>query len=142
MLNWLRKLAFRFPDRLPRIQLVSDGFLVVDRDGTSRHVAWETVKEIFAFKRDLLTYDTIRLGFRISDDGRSWEVDEDWPGYTGLLAEIERRFDIVDKEWWSKVAFPAFATNRTTLWGRTPGDAGSTTRLPPAAAGRGRSQSS
>ena len=75
------------------------------------------MKEIFAFKRDMLTFDTIRLGFRVSDDGTFCEIDEDIPGFGELQAEVERRFDMVDKNWWSKVAFPAFATNRTTLWG-------------------------
>jgi hypothetical protein len=46
-------------------------------------------------------------------------VDEDWTGYAELVKEIERRFDI-RCEWWPKVAFPAFATNRTTLWGEPP----------------------
>ena len=76
------------------------------------------MKEIFVFKMDLLTHDTIRLGFRVSDDGAYWQVDEDDMGFRELLEELERRFEIVDKNWWTKVAFPAFATNRTTLWGK------------------------
>ncbi len=99
------------------IRLTSDGFTIIGHDGTPSQVAWASVKEVFAFKLDLFTYDTIRLGFRLSDEGTYWQVDEDDAGFRELLAEVERRFDIVDKNWWTKVAFPAFATNRTTLWG-------------------------
>ena len=99
------------------IRLTSDGFSITEHGGLPNQLAWASVKEIFAFKLDMGTFDTIRLGFRVSDDGTYWQVDEDDPGFRELLAEVERRFDIVDEDWWSKVAFPAFATNRTTLWG-------------------------
>ncbi len=99
------------------IRLGSDGFSVIEHDGSLHQVAWASVKEIFAFKLDIGTFDTIRLDFRVSDDDSYLQVDEDDAGFRDLLAEVERRFDIVDKNWWGKVAFPAFATNRTTLWG-------------------------
>ncbi len=98
-----------------RIQLNSDGFVIIGRD-SSIQVPWASVKEICALKRDLLTYDTIRLAFRVSADGNYVEVDEGDTGYGDLVQEIERRFEIVDKDWWHKVAFPAFGTNRTTIW--------------------------
>lgn len=99
------------------IRLDADGFSIIEHDGSVHQVAWVSVKEVFAFKLDMGTFDTIRLGFRVSGDDSCFQVDEDDPGFRDLLAEIERRFDIVDKDWSSKVAFPAFATNRTTLWG-------------------------
>jgi hypothetical protein len=99
------------------IRLTSDGFSIIEHDGTPNYLAWTSVKEVFAFKLDLFTYDAMRLGFRVSDDGTYCQVDEDDAGFSELWAEVERRFDILDKEWWTKVAFPAFATNRTTLWG-------------------------
>lgn len=101
------------------IRLSTDGFSVIDRDGTLHSVVWASVKEIFAFKLDLGTFDTIRLGFRVAFDGTYYEVDEDDAGFQELLAEIERRLGIADKDWWTKVAFPAFGTNRTTLWGES-----------------------
>ncbi len=104
--------------QLPVIRQTSDGFSLIGHDGTRQHVTWASVREIFAFKVDLFTYDTIRLGFRVSDDGQYREVDEGCEGFRELLAEVERRFETVDKDWWSKVAFPTFATNRTTLWGK------------------------
>jgi hypothetical protein len=99
------------------IRLTADGFSIIEHDGTLNQVAWASVKEVFAFKLDCFTYDTIRLGFRVSDDGTYVQIDEDETGFCEILAELERRFDTVDKNWWTRVAFPAFATNRTTLWG-------------------------
>jgi hypothetical protein len=117
MFSWLHRLNLRSRPSTVTIRLTSDGFSLIEHDGTLHQVPWASVKEIFAFKRDMLTFDTIWLGFRVSADGTYWEIDEDYPGFCELQAEVERRFNIVDKGWWSKVAFPAFATNRTTLWG-------------------------
>jgi len=99
------------------IRLTLDGFSLIGDDGTGQQVPWTSVKEVFAFKVDLLTYDTIRLAFRVSDDGTYWEVDEDDPGFGELLSEVQRRLGTLDKDWWAKVAFPPFVANRTTLWG-------------------------
>jgi hypothetical protein len=74
------------------------------------------VTEIVAFKVDLGSYDTIRLGICVASPDRYCEVDEDWSGFGEFLTEVHRRFDITDKEWWQKTAFPAFAENRTVLW--------------------------
>jgi hypothetical protein len=99
------------------IRLASDGFLIDRQEDTQIHVSWAIVKEIFASKLDLFSCDTIRLGFRVSDDGTFFEVDEGNMGYRELLLELERRFGIKNENWWTTVAFPAFASNRTTLWG-------------------------
>jgi hypothetical protein len=119
MLRWIQKLKavlFERRPRTPEIVVGPDGFSILDRGRRVAHVDWCAVKEIFALKRDLSTYDTIRLGFRVSDDERHYEVDEDWPGYEQLRQEIERRFKLPEPDWWSNVAFPPFATNLTTLW--------------------------
>jgi hypothetical protein len=99
------------------IQLTPDGFSIHQHDDTPVHVEWASVIEIFAFKVDCYIYDTIQLGFRVSDDGTYWAVNEDDTGYKELLAELESRFGLETEDWWTKVAYPAFATNRTTLWG-------------------------
>jgi hypothetical protein len=104
----------------PEIALEAYGFSVVRRGTLLFRVRWAEVREVFAFKEDRGTYDRICLGFRISDAGDYHRVDEDMPGYRGLLEEMARVFPDLDKGWWQKVAFPAFATNFTTLWGQPP----------------------
>ena len=102
-------------------QVVCDesGFTVVEQGKTLARVSWSEVLEVFAYKEDRFTTDDICLGFRVHADGTFWAVSEDFIGYKELLAELERRFSGIRTEWFAEVAFPAFAPNRTTLWGRT-----------------------
>jgi hypothetical protein len=102
----------------PEIALEADGFSVVRRGTLLFRVRWAEVLEVFAFKENWGTYDRICLGFRVSDAGDYYRVDEDTPGYPGLLEELARVYPDLDKNWWLKVAFPAFATNFTTVWGQ------------------------
>ena len=98
------------------ITLTSHGFDVVSANGDRASVVWTEVREIVAFKRDLLTVDLICLGFR-ADESECWfEVDEECDGYEELITEVECRFEI-ESDWRSNVALPAFDTNFRTLWG-------------------------
>lgn len=103
---------------MPRIVLSDVGFAIESENDENVIVRWEDVVEIFAFKLDLLTYDTIRLGFRVDESGDFYEVDEDWEKYSELVSDVESRFTVVE-DWWSTVAYPAFETNQTTLRQRT-----------------------
>jgi hypothetical protein len=76
------------------------------------------VLEVFAYKEDLFSFDVLCFGFRTSGDGSFWTVGEDYDGYQELLVQLPLRFPGIRTDWFSEVAFPAFATNRTTLWGR------------------------
>lgn len=117
MLRQLRRFlrTARAHHRYPTVALTSDGFSISCRDGTTRHVCWSDVKQIAAFKRDLCTFDTILLEFHTADDER-WLVDEDWPGYRDVIAEMERRLGVKEEDWWHEVAVPAFETRRKVVW--------------------------
>jgi hypothetical protein len=111
------------PLRVTEIVILADGFDVIDgRSGASleSRVRWANIREIIAFKLDFGTYDTIRLGIRTTADDCYVELDEEWIGFTQIVGEIERRFALTH-EWWSRVAFPAFKTNPTTLWSKSTG---------------------
>ena len=41
-------------------------------------------------------------------------------GFNEVVNEIRRRFPDHDPDWWSKVAFPAFQTCWTVIWGDAP----------------------
>lgn len=103
---------------MPSVILTDDGFAICSEQGELTNVRWVDVVEIIAFKVDLLTSDRILLGFRVDDSGDYYQVDEEWPNYQNLVNEVESRFD-VQPDWWRTVAFPAFATNLTTLWGES-----------------------
>jgi len=80
-------------------------------------VAWTEISEIRAFKRDLFVVDEICLGigYGKGDYVEVWESDL---GYEDFLAALNARLPECARDWWSKVAFPAFATNETVLYKR------------------------
>jgi hypothetical protein len=80
------------------ISLSPDGFT----NSSGATIAWAEVSEIIASKEDCLTTDEICLGFRRGD--REEYVCVNVPG--------------VRTDWFSEVAFPAFAVNRTMLCSR------------------------
>ncbi len=116
MWRFFQTLVARMSPPGPSVMLDAAGFSVA-KEGTALYrVGWGEVREVFALKEDWGGYDRICLGFRTAR-GECY-VHEDMPGYRELVADIERRFSDHDAGWWSKVAFPAFAANRTTSWGK------------------------
>src|SRR5205814_1458386 len=93
------------------------GFRIHENLSPIATVLFSEVKEVFAFKRDLLTIDQICFGFRTGDDGTYCEVDEHMSGYDELQKALESKYGIKLEHWFSKVAFPAFESNIASLWG-------------------------
>jgi len=121
--NWISRLMDRLvngpapPPPKPWLTIEADGFShVLPNDKTT--VRWADVKEIVAFKVDLFAVDLICIAFRVSDDGEYFEIDEEMPGYKALLEALPATFPGIRTDWFSEVAFPAFATNATSLWRR------------------------
>jgi hypothetical protein len=119
MLERFRALLGRlhFQPARDEIRLTGDGFERLRKQRLLFRICWSEVKEILAFKVDQLTFDCICLGFRISNQGHYYQVDEEMMGYRELVEEIEQRFPDHNPRWFHQVAFPAFATNYTTVWG-------------------------
>lgn len=101
----------------PVISVQKEGFSVKWGDRPAVLVFWTEVRQIFAFKEDVFAYDIICLGFRITDDGEWVMVHEEMKGYKDLVSEIERRFSDYERDWWEKVAYPAFERCFTPIWG-------------------------
>lgn len=93
-----------------------NGFILLKNDVEVDRVAFPRVREIFAYKRDLYTYDLICLGFRFTHREGWVVVDEAMPGFKELVRRIEVRFGVETESWYLNVAIPAFASNFTTLW--------------------------
>ena len=92
--------------------------VLVDQNGFSIRgcaIPWSSVRVIATYKRDLWIYDDIYLAFQAAPD--SWvEVSEEEPGFQLLVAEVERRYPDVPRDWFGTVMHPAFATNYRVLW--------------------------
>lgn len=100
---------------MTKLAIVDDGFTV--SGDCSRHIRWEEITKISAYKVDLGTVDQICMGVYTFRSVNCVELQEEWGGYKLLVAEIERRFNIA-AGWWPKVAHPAFQENYTVLYAR------------------------
>jgi len=107
----------RLRDRSFRVLSTSDGFQVQRADDENiRSVRWQDIREIAAYKVDLFGYDMICVTFRISDRDEWIEVSEEQEGFKNLVAKMQEVMPQIDRDWWSKVAFPAFKQNYTVLY--------------------------
>ena len=73
------------------------------------------VVEVRAFKKDLLTSDTVTIRF-IDCNGHRFEVTEDTLGYQSLIANQLAPFIPSDPEWLNKVIAGPFRRNEMVLW--------------------------
>ena len=91
MIDLLRRLMIRLRPKARRWQSGSSDETVTLFEGSRQCVqfAWSEVQEVVTFKRDCLTYDDIRLGFRIAD---GWiEISEDSEGWSDLTPRPRER---------------------------------------------------
>jgi hypothetical protein len=79
--------------------------------------AWCDVSSVLVFKRDLWTRDLICMVFELKDS-QSIEIDEETVGWKEVLHKLPAVFpEIMDsRDWYGKVAFPAYATNSTQIY--------------------------
>ena len=121
MIDLLRRLMSRLRPRAPALAVRVSDETVTLFEGTRQcvHFAWREVQEVVTFKRDCLTYDDIRLGFRIAD---GWiEISEDSEGWSDLNAALADRFPTVPTGWYEAVMLPPFETCYRVLYRATEG---------------------
>jgi hypothetical protein len=120
MRSFLSELTKRMTRGSTRREVACDGegFSVLEGSVVRGRVLWSEVIEVFAYKMDLFSVDEICVGFRLDDSGTHCWVSEEFRGYKEVVEQLRMRFPGIREDWFSDVAFPAFAENRTTLWGR------------------------
>jgi hypothetical protein len=102
----------------------SQGFTVTNlRNHKQEAVArsWSNIRLVTAFKRDLFAVDCICLHLD-GTDGIGVELDEEMAGWTRLIDALPMKLPGCKprSEWFSAVAFPAFAPNPTEIYSRSP----------------------
>lgn len=112
------------------ISIIADGFALSRNGDRLAEVRWDRVREIRAYKADMLATDLICWEFRGADEDRRVEVHEEMSGFDKLQEAVRSRFGVALEDGFSRVAFPAFATNMTVLWPKGDG-APSATSQPP-----------
>ena len=98
------------------ISITEDGFSVWKGPEQLADVKWDDISEIRAYKVDRWATDRICWGFLRSGRDDLIEVHEEMFGFEKLQKVAEARYGVSLADWWSEVAFPAFATNMTVIW--------------------------
>ena len=100
---------------LGQFQFYDYGFRIIKKNNQIE-INWAEIKEILAYKVDLLTVDEIRMD--IITNSATVTISEETPGYLYFKEKIKLIFPDLDKNWESKVLKPAFAENITTIYKR------------------------
>jgi hypothetical protein len=109
---------FRLKAPQYQISLLADGF-VVTRDGNAiEQLKWKDVREVIAYKQDLVTVDRVCLELW-SMVGEVAAINEDLPGFVIFREEMERALVGIDVDWWAKVVHTPFAENQTVIFRRS-----------------------
>src|SRR5690349_20677153 len=102
----------------PHIELIADGFEIVEAGGERHTVRWARVTRVATYKRDHFTTDEIIVAFELVDlPGTTFQASEEWAGFPDLRAAMEQRLDI-SPAWFGDVMKPAFAENFRVLYER------------------------
>jgi hypothetical protein len=118
--DWMNDVVARLKNRgedLWQIELVDDG-LVVNKNGRfDSEARWVNIDKIFAYKRDLLTYDSIFLAFLCGDVLIT--VDESFDGFSDLMVRLNEVFPGTDENWYVDMSTqPAFEEMSAIFWER------------------------
>ena len=98
------------------IEVRRDGLTVHQENSTTASMRWEDVLAVRAFKLDCYGYDTIYFAVESTVDGAGFLMSEDHIQFKELVSAFEARLTGFDREWFNRVAFPAFERCETVLY--------------------------
>jgi hypothetical protein len=102
-----------------RLVLRDDGASLLDGSCEIWAFQWDAVNLIQTYKQDLYTVDMICLDFFTDGQQSAYHTNDDMEGFDILCQNLRRYFPSIPEDWWSQVAFPAFASNHNVLYDRT-----------------------
>ena len=108
--------ALRWRREELRLIITDVGVRLLKRDNEVWAFRWEDVTRVETYKRDLLSVDMICLDFSVEAQQFVYPTHDEMDGFDTLCRELARYFPSVPEDWWSDVAFPAFATNHRVLY--------------------------
>jgi hypothetical protein len=113
------KRSFRKKSAQVRLCVADEAIALFANGKETWRFRWETVTKIETYKCDLLTTDMICLDFVIESQQLTYHTHDEMQDFDVLCSQLRRHFPSVAQDWWSQVAFPAFATNHRVLYERT-----------------------
>ncbi|MGI8670520.1 MAG: hypothetical protein ACR2J3_11860 [Aridibacter sp.] len=103
-----------FPAYQDGIFTYKDESFDVKIDGETKHVNWDEINSIIAYKVDLLTVDSIII--EIYADDFAIKIDDQMAGSMKFMETAADKLENFRKDWYMVVAFPAFETNLTIIY--------------------------
>jgi len=104
------------------IEVTERGFLLVGDNPREvlREVDWSEIQNVIAYKKDAVSVDMICFAIA-TGDGSAVEIHEEMIGWDTLVETLPKNLLGFPngEQWFAAVAFPAFATNVTTLYQRS-----------------------
>lgn len=105
------------PTEQVHISADESGIKVDSGSGWGPVITWDQITRIVAFKRDVYSHDVICLLIETSTKSLL-EVNEGTPGWTELVNELPIHLPSARpySQWFTDVAFPAFAPSPTDVF--------------------------
>ena len=119
-MDWLERLRVRLPERrqVQTRDWDEDGLNAVEGE-TRSQIAWTEIRQIYAYKKDCLAFDQLRVIFL--SDRYEIEFTEDDRDFAGLCAALSDKFKL-PCDWHHRLMLaPAFETTFTALYPTNPG---------------------
>ena len=95
------------------IRLLDKGFCISIETGI-KDIFWNDIKELHAYKKDLLTYDEICIDIVLPESIIT--ITEEIEGWVEFTEKMNKIFPSINKEWYADIMLPAFKTNFTILY--------------------------
>ncbi|MDB6111640.1 MAG: hypothetical protein JWR69_3390 [Pedosphaera sp.] len=110
----------RHPRGQPKhLDLTETGLALFEGDREVYRFQWAKVAKIETYKRDLGNVDMICVDFWVDEQVMVYTANDEMTGFSTLASNLIHYFPSVAPDWWSTVAFPAFATNQKVLFTRS-----------------------
>ena len=98
------------------VEVRGDGLTVHRETSTTTRMRWEDVLVVRAFKVDCYGYDRIYFAVDSTLDGVRFEMSEDHYQFKDLVSAFEDHLPGFDREWFKRVALPAFERCEAVLY--------------------------
>lgn len=109
-----------FPAYQDGIFSYTENSFSIQLDNERKTIKWADISLIKAYKIDQYTVDGIVIEIHLAETFIS--INDQTPGYMKFMDTASNKLANFKKDWFRVVAFPAFETNLTTIYGRQAAD--------------------